>query len=99
MKCSGKQHKYSSEIESSSEEIKAAKFNEVINQVKNNKENLRMLDEKFKNEAKNITATIQSKYDLEEWKQQMKSFQNELATFQQQINADSEELNQKLRMG
>ena len=60
MKCSGKQHPYPTEIERINKETRERKFNAVIDQAKNNKENLEVLDKKIQSESGTITAALQS---------------------------------------
>ena len=60
MKCSGKQHPYPTEIERINKETRERKFIAVIDQAKNNKANLAVLDKKVKSETGIITASLQS---------------------------------------
>ena len=60
MKCWGKRHPYPTEIERINKETRERKFNAVIDQAKNNKENLEVLDKKIQSESENITAELQS---------------------------------------
>ena len=105
MKCSGKQYPYPSEIERLNKEKKETKFNELIDQAEMNNQNLKVLDERVKFESENISARFKSDIenvtrvifeDSEEWKQEIKSLQNNLTKVQQQI---TEDFAQKLRIG
>ena len=59
MKCSGKQYPYPTEIERINKETREREFNAVIDQAKNNKENLEVLDKKIQSESGIITASLQ----------------------------------------
>ena len=80
MKCSGKQYPYPTEIERINKETRERKFNAVIDQANNNKENLEVLDKKIQSEAGIITKTIQS--NIENVTQaQGSTFHNRLGLF------------------
>ena len=60
MKCWGKRHPYPTEIERINKETRERKFNAVIDQATNNKENLEVLDKKIQSESEVITEKMQS---------------------------------------
>ena len=87
MKCSGKQQSYPSEIDALNKKRKEKQFVDVIDQAEVNKKNLKVLDQKLKSEAENITDTFENEIDdveenlrnqNEEFKQQIKSLTNEM---------------------
>ena len=59
MKCSGKQQQYPTEIDRLNKETKDKQFEDLINQAENNKENLKILNEKIDKEFKSHTDSLQ----------------------------------------
>ena len=75
MKCSGKQQQYPTEIDRLNKETKERQLDDLINQAKNNEENLKILSEKIDKELKSYSDSLQFLKD--ELKKTQKQFQEQ----------------------